>query len=316
MTQRPPLATVSPRRAATAAAAVASIMAVPVLAAPIQVNFSGSVSVAALGTTSNSGYVEGQAISGQFTIDSVTGIVSGATLGTFTAPADTGDSQVAVFSSTNDAIFSQGAFDSGGASANNSIVVDFSTLTSFTSSSPVNFLLQNLSTLAQQVDLTGASSSFPSTATYLSSDGSANGVTLVRAYLTSAAVYAASVTATATTITQGQTATLTATPAVSGGTYAYQWFSGSSGDTSNPIAGATGASFTTPPLSGTQNYWVQITTSTGGIEDSATITVTVTIAPATDSATDAPLPGWALGLLGAGLVGLASRGRQKRGHHA
>jgi hypothetical protein len=68
-------------------------------ASPIQVNVTGTVSVAALGTTASSGYTEGEAISGQFVIDSVAGIVSSATLGTLSAAADSGDSQIAALSS-------------------------------------------------------------------------------------------------------------------------------------------------------------------------------------------------------------------------
>jgi hypothetical protein len=277
-------------------------------AAPILVNFTGTVSVAALGTTANSGYTEGQSITGQFTIDSVTGIVSGATLGAFSAAVDAGDSQISALSSTNDMIFTQGAYDSGGATTNDSINVDFSTLTSF-SGTPVNFLLQSPATLAQQIDFTGANSSFPSTATFYSAPANGTGITAVRAYLTSITVDAASVTASASSVGSGQTATLTAAAAVTG-SVTYQWYEGTSGVTSNPISGATSATYTTPPLGSTTSYWVQITTSTGAVEDSPTITITVTAPPAVSNDTDGPLPTWALALLGAGLLGTALRGRR------
>jgi hypothetical protein len=274
------------------------------LASPITVNFAGTVSVAALGTTANSGYANGQAISGQFVIDSVTGIVSGATLGTFSAAADSGDSQIAALSSSNDFIFSQGAYDSGGASSNDSVTVDFSTLSSF-SGTPVNFLLQPPATLSQQIDFTGANSSFPSTATFYSAPANANSITAVRVYLTSLTVDAAAVTASASAVSIGQTSTLTATTAVSG-SFTYQWYSGSSGDTANPIAGATGATYTTPPLSSTTSYWVQATSSSGAIENSPTITISVAAAT---GATDGPMPLWAPLLLAASFIGIAARRR-------
>jgi hypothetical protein len=277
------------------------------LASPIQVNVAGTVSVAALGTTANSGYSEGQPISGQFIIDSVTGIVSGATLGSFSAATDSGDSQIAALSSTNDMIFSQGAFDSGGASTNDSITIDFSTLTSF-SGTPVNFLLQPAATLAQQIDFTGASSSFPSTATFYSGAANGSGITAVRAYLTSLTVDAASVAVSAASVNVGQTSTLTVAPAVSG-TFTYQWYQGSSGNTSNPIAGATSATYTTPPLSSTTSYWVEVTSSSGAVEYSPTITISVITPTESPASSDGPMPLWALLVLAASLIGIGTRRR-------
>lgn len=54
----------------------------------------------------------------------------------------------------------------------------------------------------------------------------------------------------------------------------YQWYSGTSGNTGNPIAGATGSSFTMSPSS-TSTFWVRATGSCGRTTDSATATVTV-----------------------------------------
>ncbi len=287
---------------ATLSGAAALILSGVTSATPIQVYVTGTVS-AALGTTANSGYTEGQAISGQFVIDSVTGLVSGATLGTASAAADSGDSQIAALSSTNDFIFTQGAYDSGGAATNDSVTIDFSTLTSF-SGTPVNFLLQPAATLAQQIDFTGASSSFPSTATFYSGAANGSGITAVRAYLTSITVDAAAVTASATSVTVGQTATLTVTPAISG-TFTYQWYQGSSGNTANPIAGATGATYTTSALSSTTSYWVQVTSSSGAVESSPTITISVA-APQTG---DGPMPLWALVLCAASVLGIGARRR-------
>ncbi len=53
----------------------------------------------------------------------------------------------------------------------------------------------------------------------------------------------------------------------------YQWYVGTTGDTTTPIGGATGASVNVTP-SGTATYWVRV--SSCGNADSATATVTVT----------------------------------------
>lgn len=72
--------------------------------------------------------------------------------------------------------------------------------------------------------------------------------------------------------------TVTLSVGVTGTSPAFQWYVGASGDTSNPVSGATGASFTTPALSATTSYWVSVTNSSGFV-DSTTATVTVTVAP-------------------------------------
>lgn len=54
----------------------------------------------------------------------------------------------------------------------------------------------------------------------------------------------------------------------------YQWYRGTKGDTSQPVSGATAASFTTPVLTSTTSYWVRVS-NTGGQADSDTVTVTV-----------------------------------------
>jgi hypothetical protein len=75
------------------------------------------------------------------------------------------------------------------------------------------------------------------------------------------------------TVAFGQTATLSVT--VSGtGPFTYQWYVGTSGDTSNPIAGATSSSYTTPPLTSPTRYWVRVTGPTGTV-DSADALVTI-----------------------------------------
>jgi hypothetical protein len=82
------------------------------------------------------------------------------------------------------------------------------------------------------------------------------------------------------TINSGQTATMTV--AASGtAPLSYQWYQGSSGVTTNPISGATGTSYTTPALTATTTYWVQVTNTAGKANsNTATITVSpVAIAP-------------------------------------
>jgi hypothetical protein len=75
------------------------------------------------------------------------------------------------------------------------------------------------------------------------------------------------------TINSGGTTILTTTAS---GTPAptFQWYVGTSGSTSNPVSGATSASFTTPPLNTTTNYWARATNS-AGTADTNTATITV-----------------------------------------
>ena len=82
-----------------------------------------------------------------------------------------------------------------------------------------------------------------------------------------------------TTIIEGASATLevVATASSGGGTLSYQWYAGSSTDTSAPISGATNASYTTPTSNsaGTYSYWVAVTDDNGTANsDTATVTVT------------------------------------------
>jgi YD repeat-containing protein len=60
--------------------------------------------------------------------------------------------------------------------------------------------------------------------------------------------------------------------ATGAGTLTYQWYNGTSGDTSSPVSGATSTSLTVNPPS-TASYWVRVTTSVCKV-DSATATVT------------------------------------------
>jgi hypothetical protein len=79
------------------------------------------------------------------------------------------------------------------------------------------------------------------------------------------------------TINSGGTTTLTV--AASGTTPTFQWYRGSSGTTTNPVSGATSASFTTPALTATTSYWARAT-NTAGTANSNTATVTVISPPA------------------------------------
>jgi poly(beta-D-mannuronate) lyase len=54
----------------------------------------------------------------------------------------------------------------------------------------------------------------------------------------------------------------------------FQWYTGLSGDTSNPVAGAEEASYTTPALTGPANYWVRVS-NTNGSADSVTVALEV-----------------------------------------
>jgi hypothetical protein len=78
------------------------------------------------------------------------------------------------------------------------------------------------------------------------------------------------------TIQSGQTANLSV---IASGSppLSYQWYQGSSGDTSNPIGGATFSSYTTPTLTETTSYWVRVTDSCGYVNSN---TATITVIPA------------------------------------
>ena len=73
-------------------------------------------------------------------------------------------------------------------------------------------------------------------------------------------------------IQSGQSAVVSV--GASGMPLAFQWYQGSSGDTSNPV-GTNSSSFTTPLLTATTSYWVLVSNLCGQA-DSATATVTVT----------------------------------------
>ena len=72
------------------------------------------------------------------------------------------------------------------------------------------------------------------------------------------------------TVASGQNVTLHVT---AGGTapLLFQWYYGSSGDTSNPISGATSASYTTPPLTSEASYWVRVSNAAGFADSNAAV---------------------------------------------
>jgi hypothetical protein len=78
------------------------------------------------------------------------------------------------------------------------------------------------------------------------------------------------------TIATGASATLHV-DVTGDGSYLFQWFEGTSGTTTKPIAGATGATFMTGPLTSTTSYWVRVTSGCNAawVTNSGTATVTV-----------------------------------------
>ena len=61
--------------------------------------------------------------------------------------------------------------------------------------------------------------------------------------------------------------------------HCWQWYEGQSGDTTNPLTGATADVYETPILNASTDYWVRISSSNGDL-DSATATITVVDDPA------------------------------------
>ncbi len=70
-------------------------------------------------------------------------------------------------------------------------------------------------------------------------------------------------------VVPGGTATLTA--AAEGESVAYQWYSGNSGDESDPVEGATDAQLTTPPVYARSRFWVKATGDCGSAESATAV---------------------------------------------
>ena len=62
--------------------------------------------------------------------------------------------------------------------------------------------------------------------------------------------------------------------AASGDDLTYQWYTGNSGDTASPVAGANASTLNTGALTASTSYWAQVTNA-GGTTDSDTATITV-----------------------------------------
>lgn len=73
------------------------------------------------------------------------------------------------------------------------------------------------------------------------------------------------------TINQNETVAFSVTTSGTG-PITYQWYSGDSGDTANPIAGATNSTYTTPPLTGVEHrFWVRATNPVGHTSSSTAV---------------------------------------------
>lgn len=84
-------------------------------------------------------------------------------------------------------------------------------------------------------------------------------------------------------IPQHETATMSVSAGAYRGELTYQWYAGESGDTDNPIAGATNSVYTTPTMStlGEFPYWVAVSDDFGTtLSDTAVIEVVFALPPA------------------------------------
>src|SRR5581483_4603747 len=82
-----------------------------------------------------------------------------------------------------------------------------------------------------------------------------------------------SIAASASAITSGQSVTLSSS--TTGGVTSYQWYIGSSGNTAQPIGGATGPTLVVNPTAST-SYWLRVSNSCGSA-NSNTVSLTVTV---------------------------------------
>lgn len=80
----------------------------------------------------------------------------------------------------------------------------------------------------------------------------------------------------AVTLSAGQSTTLSVS-AAGDAPFTYQWYRGEQGDQTNPVAGATNATFNTGPLTpaGTYKFWARVQNACGNVNSPA-ITITVT----------------------------------------
>jgi hypothetical protein len=69
-------------------------------------------------------------------------------------------------------------------------------------------------------------------------------------------------------VTRGSTATVEV-KATGSGPFNYQWFRGRRGSTKFPVAGASGASFTTSAVQGSESYWVRVSNACGTVDSNS-----------------------------------------------
>jgi uncharacterized protein YkwD len=91
------------------------------------------------------------------------------------------------------------------------------------------------------------------------------------------------------TVTSGEHVTLTIA-ATGTGPLSYQWYSGTTGSTASPVAGATASNFTTPALTATSSYWVRVSNAFGSVDS---VTAVVTVIPPTQPTQPTQPPGGA-----------------------
>jgi hypothetical protein len=159
--------------------ASATLTAAPVMATEIELTYSGIVSYAG-GTTANSGYADGATVSGQLFVNTVTDVVTGATLGAFTAPDGVVPGSANL--SSTDAIFQQGAYVGNGDALNHSVSVDLSSATgAYGISDLATFLSQDNGTLNSEIDFTAGAAGQNLNPLYLAGDGFGSSATFVKA---------------------------------------------------------------------------------------------------------------------------------------
>ena len=104
-------------------------------------------------------------------------------------------------------------------------------------------------------------------------------------------------------VTNGQQVTLTVTAAGTGTGLGYQWYEGLSGDITAPVGGATTASFLTPPLVTSKNYWVRVSGAGGVTVDSGTAALlgapTIVTAPTSQFVNDGTTVNFSVSAIGA-----------------
>ena len=136
---------------------------------------------------------------------------------------------------------------------------------------------------AANVTFTAGSSASATTLHVSVTSGACTTTASVSVSVTTSVMITQQPTATPASLAPNQTANVSA--AASGTNLTYQWYRGAPSDTANPVAGAAGASFTTPPLTVTTSYWVRIGSTCGSIDSNGVTVVVVIPAPTAVTAT-------------------------------